>query len=128
MKLRERMEKLNLQFQFSLKILDAFYPPEEFYIFITYAPLGFGKSTYDLKAAAEVLQYVYHLSEEEAWEKVKEFMIFHPAHFFQKIEEISNTRYKRVPFIIWEDMGLWLYALDYRDPFIEAFILSLIHI
>lgn len=104
------------------KILNAYYPPEEFYIFITYAPLGYGKSTYDIKAGVQVLQHVYHLTEEEAWEKVKQFIVFHPTQFFQKIVEISDSKYKRVPFIIWEDMGLWLYAMDWNNPFMEAFI------
>jgi len=79
-------------------------------------------SSYDIKCGVEVLQRVYHLSEDEAWEKIKQFIVFHPTQFFEKIQEIENTGFKRVPFIIWEDMGLWLYALDYRDPFIEAFI------
>jgi hypothetical protein len=109
-------------FILSNKILDAYYPPEEFYIFITYAPLGYGKSTYDIKAGVQTLMRVYHLTEAEAWEKVKQFIVFHPTQFFRKIVEIGNSKYKRVPFIIWEDMGLWLYAMDWNNPFMEAFI------
>lgn len=104
------------------KIIDAYYPPEEFYIFITYAPLGYGKSTYDVKAGVQVLKNIYMLNDEQAWEKIKQFIVFHPTQFFQKIVEISKSRYKRVPFIIWEDMGLWLYAMDWNNPFMEAFI------
>jgi len=116
-------------FTLTKKILDAYYPPDEFYIFITYAPLGYGKSTYDFKGGVEVIQKVYHIDEglpvmeaENAWEKLKQFIVFHPTQFFEKIQQIAKSRYKRVPFIIWEDMGLWLYALEYRNPFIEAFI------
>ena len=104
------------------KVLNAYYPPEEFYIFITYAPLGYGKSAYDIKAGVQILQHVYHLSEAEAWEKIKQFIVFHPTQFFQKIVEIDSTRLKRIPFLIWEDMGLWLYAMDWNNPFMEAFI------
>lgn len=104
------------------KILDAYYPPEEFYIFIVYAPLGYGKSAYTFKSAVEVLQAVYHLSEAQAWQKLREFICFHPTQFFEKIEQIESSGLKRVPFIIWEDMGLWLYALEHRNPFIEALI------
>ena len=109
-------------FVISEKILDAYYPPEEFYVFIVYAPLGYGKSSYCFKAGVQVLQHVYHLSEEEAWEKLKQLIVFHPTQFFQKISQIANSREKRVPFLIWEDMGLWLYAMEYKNPFIEAFI------
>jgi hypothetical protein len=111
-----------MPFRITEKILDAYYPPEEFYIIITYAPLGYGKSAYDFKAGVEVIQKVYHLPEEQAWEKLKQFICFHPTQFFEKIEQIEKSGLKRVPFIIWEDMGLWLYAMDWHDPFIEAFI------
>ena len=104
------------------RVLNAYYPPEEFYIFITYAPLGYGKSAYDFKAAVKLLKRVYHLSEEEAWEKLKQFITFHPTQFFTKIEEIELSGLKRIPFVIWEDMGLWLYAMDWNNPFMEAFI------
>jgi hypothetical protein len=106
----------------SRRILNAFYPPEEFYIFITYAPLGYGKSAYDFKVAVELLQRVYGISEKEAWEKLKQFITFHPSQFFAKIGQIEDIGLKRVPFIIWEDMGLWLYAMDWNNPFMEAFI------
>jgi hypothetical protein len=106
----------------SHKIIDAFYPPEEFYVFVIYAPLGFGKSAYCFKACVEVLQRIYHLAEAEAWEKIKQFIAFHPSQFFKKIDEIDSTGLKRIPFIVWEDMGLWLYALDHNDPFIIAFV------
>lgn len=111
-----------MPFVMAKKILDAYYPPETFMVFICYAPLGYGKSAYTFKGCVEVLQKVYHLTEPEAWEKLKQFICFHPSQFFTKIEEIDSSGLKRVPFIIWEDMGLWLYALEHNDPFISAFI------
>lgn len=110
------------KFAITNKVLDAFYPPEEFYIFIIYAPLGFGKSAYSIKAGVQILMRVYHLSEAEAWEKIKQFVVFHPSQFFQKILEIQKAGYYRIPFLIWEDMGLWLYAMDWNNPFMEGFI------
>ena len=115
-------QPIRTNFVLAKKILDAYYPPEEFYIFITYAPLGYGKSTYDFKACVEVLQRVYHITEEQAWEKLKEFIVFHPTQFFEKVKQIEATGLKRVPFLVWEDMGLWLFALEFHNPFIEAFI------
>jgi hypothetical protein len=111
-----------MPFKLTEKVLDAWYPPEEFYIFIIYAPLGFGKSAYSFKCGVEILQHVYKLGEEEAWEKLKQFIVFHPSQFFQKIEQIEQAGLKRIPFIIWEDAGLWLYAMEWNNPFIEAFI------
>lgn len=111
-----------MPFALTQKILNAYYPPEEFYIVIVYAPLGFGKSAYQFKVSVEVLQHVYHLSEEEAWEALKGLIVFHPSQFFQKIEEIEEGHIKRVPFLNWDDAGLWLFAMDWNDPFITAFI------
>lgn len=111
-----------MPFSLTTKILNAYYPPEEFYIVIVYAPLGYGKSTYQFKVSVEVLKWVYKLGEEQAWEKLKQLIVFHPSQFFQKIEEIERSGLKRVPFLNWDDAGLWLYAMDWRDPFIESFI------
>jgi hypothetical protein len=116
-------EPIDTNFVLTRKIIDAWYPPETFIMCITYAPLGYGKSSYDFKVCAETLRRIYHVPTDfEAWEKLKEFIVFHPSQFFQKIDEIEACGLKRVPFIVWEDMGLWLYALSHHDPFIEAFI------
>ena len=111
-----------MPFALTRKVLCAYYPPEEFYIVITYAPLGYGKSTYNIKVGAEILKRVYHLTDAQAWEKIKEFIVFHPTQFFSKIKEIETAGFGRVPFLNWEDMGLWLYAMDWNNPFMEAFI------
>ena len=104
-------------------IIDAYYPPEEFRVFIIYGPLGRGKSTYQFKVSVEVLKHIYKISEEEAWEMLKSLIIFHPSQFFEKIREIEeNFPFKRTPVLNWDDAGLWLYAMDWRDPFIESFI------
>ena len=108
-----------MPFATTAKIINAYYPPEEFEMFIVYGPLGYGKSAYSIKVGVEVLQAIYKVSEEEAWELIKQFIVFHPKQFFDKIEEIERT-VKRVPFLIWDDAGLWLYALDWNDPFVEA--------
>jgi hypothetical protein len=104
-------------------IMDAWYPPEKFYIFIVYGPLGYGKSTYSFKLGVEVLKKAYHIEDNnKAWEKIKQFIVFHPVQFFEKLDQIEESRLKRVPFLIWEDAGLWLYAMEWNDPFIESFI------
>jgi len=107
-------------------ILDAWGPseegkPEEFKLFIIYGPLGKGKSAYAIKTGVQVLQAIYGLNEEEVWEKIKEFVIFHPEQFFKKLEDMMMSGVRRYPFIIWDDAGLWLSAMDWTDPFLKTF-------
>jgi len=109
-----------MPFALTRKIIKAWMPPEEFKLIIVYGPLGYGKSAYQFKVSVEVLKEIYHLSDEEAWEKLKSFIVFHPSQFFQKMEEIEKIG--RVPFLNWDDAGLWLGAMKWNDPFVEAFI------
>lgn len=107
-------------------ILEAWGPseekkPEEFRLFIVYGPLGRGKSAYAVKTGVQVLQAVYGLNEAEAWEKVKEFVIFSPEQFFEKLEKMMASGVRRYPFVIWDDAGLWLSAMDWTDPFLKTF-------
>jgi len=108
-----------MPFRTTQLILKAYYPPEEFKLIIVYAPLGYGKSAYAFKVGVEVLKEVFKVKEKEAWELIKQFIVFHPQQFFEKIKEVHQT-IKRAPVIIWDDAGLWLYALDFKNPFIEA--------
>ena len=101
--------------------MQNYYPPEEFDVVIVYGPTGIGKSAYKFKVGVEILQKVYQLEEKEAWEALKGMIIFHPEHFFEKIDEIESNL-GRAPFLLWDDGGLWLFALDWNDPFIEAFL------
>jgi len=93
--------------------------PEEFRLFIIYGALGKGKSAYAIKTGVQLLQHVYGYSEAEAWNRVKDFIIFHPQQFFEKVKAMDES--ERLPFIIWDDAGLWLSALDWYDPFLKAF-------
>jgi hypothetical protein len=99
---------------------EAYNPPEEFKLFTIYAGLGKGKSCYAFKAVTEVLMNIYKLTEEDAWEFLKTVICFHPQQFFDKLDEIRSTGFYRVPSIVWDDAGLWLYALDWNDPFMIA--------
>jgi len=106
-----------LHFNTAQKIIDGLIPPEEFRLITTYGPLGWGKSTLACKIIVDVLMNWYHWDEKEAWEILKQLIVFHPEQFFQKLKEIRNIG-KRIPGLIWDDAGLWLYALDWNDPFI----------
>jgi hypothetical protein len=98
-----------------------------------YGPLGYGKSAYAFKVAVDVLlwnyrttlfdAYDYEDPEEyqearrKAWDLVKQIIIFHPEQFFQKLDEIEALGI-RLPLLVWDDAGLWLFALEYNDPFL----------
>lgn len=115
------------------KILNMMYPPEEFILMTAYGPLGIGKSAYCFKVAVDVLQWWYrntlfgaydynNLEEYDearrlAWELLKQFIVFHPEQFFKKLDEVADLKV-RIPILPWDDAGLWLYALEFKDPFI----------
>jgi len=102
--------------------------PEGFVLMTVYGPLRLGKSTYAFKTGVQTLMQLYGLEEDGrggAWDELKRYIIFHPEHFFQKRKEMDEKGLERIPFLIWDDAGLWLYALDWYDPFINAFLKEL---
>jgi hypothetical protein len=48
-------------------------------------------------------------------------IVFHPEHFFDKLDRIKELGFAKTCTLNWDDAGLWLYAMDWDDPFIEAF-------
>jgi len=88
------------------------YYRDEFRLFIIYGPLGIGKSSYSMKVMAEVLGGL---------DKVKDFMVFHPEDFVERCYKLGESG-RREKAIIWDDAGLWLFALDFKNPFIQAII------
>ena len=102
------------------RILKCYRPPESFQLVIVYGPLGVGKSAYQFKVTVDVLKRLYNVEEGQAWEMVKSLIVFHPEQFFQKLREARQMGV-RIPVLNWDDAGLWLYAMDWDDPFIIAF-------
>jgi len=92
-------------------INDAYYQ-DEFKLFIVYGPLGIGKSAFSLKVAAEIYG---------SYDKVKDHIVFHPKDFVDKCLTMSQKG-KREKLLIWDDAGLWLFHMDYWDPFVQAVI------
>lgn len=94
-------------------IINHAYYHDEFQLFIVYAPLGYGKSTYAVKVLAELYN--------RDWEKVKQLLVFPPKDFVQKCVEM-NQKGIREKAIVWDDAGLWLFALQRNDIFVQAVI------
>ena len=92
--------------------INDLYVDDEFKIIMPYGGMGIGKSALGIKAGAEILGSV----KEPDYESLKDFIVFHPNDFLEKILNIE----KRQKFIIWDDAGVWLNALDYANPFVKA--------
>jgi hypothetical protein len=91
-------------------LINQSYYQDEMNLYLVYGPLGVGKSVYALKVAAEVYGDL---------EKVKDFVVFHPKDFVDRCLRMSETG-KREKLLIWDDAGLWLFYLEYANPFIQA--------
>ncbi len=89
------------------------YYHDEFQLFVVYAPLGYGKSAYAVKVLSELY--------DKDWEKVKQYIVFPPKDFVSKCVEM-NKKGQREKAIVWDDAGLWLFALQHNDLFVQAVI------
>jgi hypothetical protein len=100
--------------------------PEKFVLLTVYGDLRIGKSAYSFKTGVQVLNQIYGMPitahKGHAWYELRHYIVFHPEQFFQKLKEMDEAGVERLPFLIWDDAGLWLYALDWYDPFINQFI------
>ena len=91
------------------QIQEAYYQ-DEFKLFIVYGPLGIGKSAFALKVASEIYG---------SYENVKKYVVFHPKDFVEMCLHMSEE-HKRDKLLIWDDAGLWLFYLQFSDPFVQA--------
>ena len=93
-------------------LINKAYYRDEFKLFIVYGPLGIGKSAYALKVAKEVY---------DDWDTVKNHIVFHPEDFVARCLSMSEKG-KRDKVLVWDDAGLWLFAMDFTNPFIKAIL------
>lgn len=89
------------------------YYHDEFQLFIVYAPLGYGKSTFAFKVLSELY--------DGDWEKVKQRIVFPPEDFVKLCIDM-NKKGRREKAIVWDDAGLWLFALQRNDIFVQSVI------
>ncbi|MFN3532423.1 MAG: hypothetical protein ACK41Q_07925 [Candidatus Brocadia sp.] len=45
--------------------------------------------------------------------------IFPPRQFVDTVSWLKSNRL-RIPALVWDDMGFWMYTLDYNDPFVKS--------
>lgn len=99
-------------------LIDRLFYDNEATVMITYGGfLGTGKSAYDIKTMAEALgSHPGWEDNEPDYEAVKSHLVFPPKDFVDRVLKMN----KREKCITWDDMGLWLFVLDWYDPFVKA--------
>jgi len=100
------------------KFVDRLYYEDECTMGIAYGGfMGYGKSAFCIKTAAEVLgSHAGHEDNKPDYDNVKRFIDFPPKDFVERVLHMK----RREKMIIWDDMGLWLFALDWYNPFVKA--------
>lgn len=73
--------------------------------------LGAGKSS----VAIQMLIDIYG---DEKW---KRYLVFKPEDFLNLINELIEKG-ERVPLIVWDDAGLWLYSMDWADERVKTVV------
>lgn len=103
----------------AMKILEA-HQNYEYFGLVVYGPLRCGKSVFCIKLLAQVygetrINYDTDPPTLEVvkpnWDAWKEWMVFFPEEFFEKVEKVQDTG-KQAKLIVWDDAGLW--ASQYR--------------
>ena len=100
----------DFKFATSEKIYWAFRKQEAIGI-VSYGEWGAGKSSF----AIQVLKELYP---GEEWKK---YLVFKPEDFLNLVDGVVS-RGERVPCVVWDDAGLWLYALDWNDPRVKSVV------
>lgn len=103
---------------YGARLIDHLYYNGEATVSITYGGfLGTGKSSYDIKTMAEILgSHSGHEDNVPNFDAVKKALVFPPKDFVEYVLKMK----KREKVICWDDGGLWLFALDWNDPFVKA--------
>lgn len=82
---------------------------------ITYGDLGIGKSSHNIQTTA----IAYGSYEYPNWEKMKERLVHKPIEFFEDCL-INLAEGNKEINLVWEDAGVWLFAMEYNKPFAIA--------
>jgi len=100
------------------RFIDQLWYDDECTVGIAYGGfMGTGKSAFCIKTEAEVLgSHPGFEDNKPSFENVKSFIDFPPKEFVDRLLKMK----RREKMTIWDDMGLWLFALDWYDPFVKA--------
>lgn len=105
-----RIEELRKQERQLTTLIKKWHKENEFRLVIVYGTGGIGKTSYAMQTVKQVDPEYY-----------RQRFIFPPSQFVQTIAWLKE-RNLRIPALVWDDMGFWMYSLDYSDPFVKAAI------
>jgi hypothetical protein len=92
------------------------YIDDEFKIVIIYGEQRMGKSVYSLKAMGQVMDYFKGIPLSPRL--VDRCMGWSPWEVVDQLLDIKG----KIPCYTWDDAGYWLWALDWNDPVLKAFM------
>lgn len=92
------------------------YIDDEFKIVIIYGEQRMGKSVYALKSMGQLYDYFWGIPLSP--KLVDLAMGWSPWEVVDSLLKIK----KKIPGYIWDDAGYWLWALDWNDPVLKAFM------
>ncbi|AIF83860.1 hypothetical protein NTE_01799 [Candidatus Nitrososphaera evergladensis SR1] len=105
-----RIDELRAQERQLTKLINKWHAENEFRLVILYGTGGIGKTSYAMQTLKQVDPKGY-----------RHRFIFPPSQFVQTVTYLRENN-MRIPALVWDDMGFWMYSLDYSDPFVKAAI------
>lgn len=103
-----RIDRLRSQDRQLTKLIRKWYKEGEFRLVLVYGTGGIGKTSYALQCVKQVDP-----------ENYRQRFIFPPKQFVDTVTWLKNSDL-RIPALVWDDMGFWMYTLDYNDPFVKS--------
>lgn len=103
-----RIEQLRSQERQLTKLIRKWHKEGEFRLVLIYGTGGIGKTSYAMQCVKQVDPDNY-----------RQRFIFPPRQFVDTVSWLKSNRL-RIPALVWDDMGFWMYTLDYNDPFVKS--------
>jgi hypothetical protein len=94
------------------QLINKWHKNDENRIVAIYGTAGVGKSSYAIQTCLELAD-VYKGYDPKEW------ILFKPKDFIDKVTYLYDNNI-RVPAIIWDDAGVWLYKFDYQNEFVKG--------
>ena len=103
-----RIEELRKQERQLTKLIRKWHKEGEFRLVLIYGTGGIGKTSYAMQCVKQVDPEHY-----------RQRFIFPPRQFVDTVSWLKSNNL-RIPALVWDDMGFWMYTLDYNDPFVKS--------
>lgn len=84
--------------------------------YIVYGPLGIGKTSYALTVLTEL--YKKEIERDGLIQTISRYFFHTPLEMLQMVRKLD----KQVMAIAGDDLGVWLYSLDYQKPLVKSIV------